>query len=109
MLKIPIVDIDPPPLKGLKKCYIKNGRMINQQGQTVILRGVNLSGDNKMPFGQNTFDIDSKTFFETKNTSFIGRPFPLEEADIHFSRLKEYGFNCIRFNITWESLEHAGP
>ncbi|KAK6902923.1 hypothetical protein I203_108183 [Kwoniella mangroviensis CBS 8507] len=40
---------------------------------------------------------------------FVGRPFPLEEADVHLRRLKAWGFTTIRFLVVWEALEHAGP
>lgn len=39
----------------------------------------------------------------------MGRPFPLAEADEHFSRLREWGLTFIRFLVTWEAIEHAGP
>jgi hypothetical protein len=41
--------------------------------------------------------------------SFVGRPFPEEEAEAHFDRLRRWGFTFIRFIITWEALEHEGP
>ncbi|WWC90036.1 uncharacterized protein L201_004966 [Kwoniella dendrophila CBS 6074] len=40
---------------------------------------------------------------------FVGRPFPLEEADVHLRRLKAWGFTTTRFLVVWEALEHAGP
>ncbi|CCM01373.1 uncharacterized protein FIBRA_03423 [Fibroporia radiculosa] len=41
--------------------------------------------------------------------TFVGRPFPLEEAPEHFSRLRRWGLTFIRFLLTWEAVEHAGP
>jgi hypothetical protein len=43
------------------------------------------------------------------DASFAGRPFPLEEGEAHFDLLARRGFTFIRFIITWEALEHAGP
>ncbi len=48
-------------------------------------------------------------FYDHKNVSFVGRPFPLEQADEHFSRLKSWGLNFIRFLVSWEAIEHKGP
>ena len=71
-------------------------RIIDDKGRTLILRGVNLGGSSKIP-------VDGDT------VSFVGRPFPEEEAEQHFERLKNWGFTFIRLIITWEALEHSGP
>lgn len=48
-------------------------------------------------------------FSDHPNVSFIGRPFPLDEAEQHFRRLQQWGFNCLRLLTSWEAIEHAGP
>ena len=76
-------------------------------GRQVMLRGVNLGGDCKVPWpdGGSNFPSD---FSDHREVSFIGRPFPLEEADEHLGRLKHWGFNVVRLLTTWEAVEHAG-
>lgn len=61
-----------------------------------------------------------------ESVTFVGRPFPLEEAHEHFSRLRRWGLTfgtfhdlsirtnqtvtiTVRFLVTWEAVEHAGP
>ena len=41
--------------------------------------------------------------------SFVGRPFPLDEAAQHFERLQAYGLTLVRLVVTWEAVEHEGP
>ncbi|SMR60363.1 unnamed protein product [Zymoseptoria tritici ST99CH_1E4] len=75
----------------------------------VTLHGINIAGDSKLPAAP---DIPSHTrehFFEGDDVSFVNRPFALSEAHTHFSRLRRWGFNTIRYIFTWEALEHAGP
>jgi hypothetical protein len=74
-----------------------------------MLRGINLGGSSKVPAKPNGATFSRDGFFNHQAVSFVGRPFPLEDADEHFKRLKSWGFNFLRFLITWEAIEHGGP
>ena len=88
---------------------IKGNLILDDENRTLILRGVNLGGDSKIPCCQ-IGDETNPEFLDRKNkVSFAERPFPVEEASGHFKRLKNAGFTFLRLIVTWEAVEHEGP
>jgi hypothetical protein len=89
---------------------VQGPHIFDDSGRTLLLRGCNLGGSSKLPAapeaaaGQGPASLDNPA-----EVSFTGRPFPLEEAEGRFEQLRSWGFTFMRFVLTWESLEHAGP
>jgi hypothetical protein len=87
---------------------IENEWFRDAAGRKVLLRGVNLGGSSKVPFAPDGATHHRRDFTDY-NVSFVGRPFPLKDAKTHFRRIRHWGFNALRFIVTWEAIEHSGP
>lgn len=103
---------------SLTKCLplkVEDGNLVDTRGRKITLKGINVDGAMKLPvkpfmpsyFGDTS--LPDNIFFDGDNVSFVGRPFPLDEAESHFRRIKSWGFNTIRYLVTWEAIEHLGP
>jgi hypothetical protein len=88
---------------------IDGSRFRDSFNREVTFRGINVSGDSKLPRHPDIPSHISENFFDADDVSFVGRPFSKEEAHEHFARLKRWGYNTIRYIFTWEAVEHAGP
>ena len=93
-----------------KNITSKGEWFVDQSGRTMILHGINVGANSKLPFKPAIPTHQKKDFYETVYAvSFVGRPFPLTEADEHFKRLHAWGYRFVRLLVTWEAIEHAGP
>lgn len=88
---------------------IEDGQFKDKYRRYVLLRGINVAGEAKYPTSPEVPSHIVDDFFDGDNVRFTGRPFRKEDAHIHFSRLKRYGYNTIRYVFTWEAIEAAGP
>jgi hypothetical protein len=93
----------------MKNISIDGQYFIDKTKRKVFLRGVNLGGSSKVPKSPDGATYKKDGLKDHQAVSFIGRPFPIQEADEHFTRLRTWGFNFLRFLVTWEAIEHKGP
>ncbi|TVY57728.1 putative glycosyl hydrolase [Lachnellula cervina] len=88
---------------------IEDGQFRDSHGRQITLRGINVAGDAKYPSNPDQPSHIPEDFFDGDNVNFHTRPFPREDAHIHFSRLKRWGYNTIRYVFTWEAIEPSRP
>lgn len=91
------------------RLHIDKDWFVDEHGRRTLLRGVNFTASSKIPVTPNGATHIKNDFRNHKEVSFVGHPVSLQESEEHFTRLKHWGFNCLRFLITWEAIEHAGP
>jgi len=72
--------------------------LLDSFGRYVTFHGINLSGSNKFPHTEQFPDVGDEV-------SYVGKPFPAEDADHYFSRLAALGFNSVRLLAIWEGIE----
>ena len=80
---------------GITPISTERNYLKDQHGRYFYIHGVNVSGSTKVPA-----QIDP--------VSYVGKPFPLEEADWNFKMLRNLGFNAIRLLVIWEAIEPYG-
>lgn len=115
----PILATEAAPSNSILQCERLNtndkGFLVDSQNRRITLKGINLDAGAKLPASppMPTYQGDctnpENVFFDGDNVCFVGRPFALEEAELHIQRIKLWGYNCIRYIITWEAIEHEGP
>lgn len=75
----------------------------------VTLHGINVAADAKFPAHPDQPSHVADAFYDGDTVSFVDRPFTVDTARTHFTRLRKIGYNTIRYVFTWEAIEHAGP
>lgn len=98
--------------RRLPKVHTYLNYLKDEYGRYVFLHGVNVSGSDKFPANDDPCMTDSVpcqfTLGKVRPT-YVGKPFPLEDADRHFRQLKELGFNVIRLTLNWEGIQPESP
>ena len=99
---------EPRPIEPL---YYSGGKWRTvQDDKQIRFRGINLPAKTPSQPAHLKSTSNLADFYASRyNVSFVGRPFPLSEAEEHFDRLSKYGFNLIRLSVTWEAVMHSGP
>ncbi len=101
--------------------------LVDSHGRYVHVRGINVSGSHKAPPTEefpSLYPLPTDPALKSKcqttvpmpveciparTVSYVGRPFPLEDADRWFGELAGLGFNSVRLITNWESIQPFRP
>lgn len=106
---LPTVSYLHSPIMAPLRLRIDGRTFRDPSNREVTLHGINVAGDAKFPATPDQPSHVADDFFDGDNVSFVGRPFTVDGARLHFTRLRKMGYNTIRYIFTWEAIEHAGP
>ncbi|ORY26618.1 putative cytoplasm protein, partial [Naematelia encephala] len=97
------IEIDLPSTHlAAPEVSIRGRHFVDSHERVLDLRGANVSASSKVP-------IKPFKIHDHRIASYVGRPFPIEEASEHWRRLRSWGLTFVRINVTWDAIEHAGP
>jgi len=72
--------------------------LLDHYGRYITIHGVNLSGSTKFP--------STEAFPDTGDpVSYVGKPFPADQAHAWFAQIAGLGFNAVRLLAVWEAIE----
>lgn len=85
-------NLDDQAADSVTKIHTEKSYFKDQRGRYLFLHGANVSGSTKYPATEDPI-------------SYVGKPFPLDEADKNFRQLRDMGFNTLRLLVIWEAVE----
>ena len=89
-------DFEDQIVDSTTKIHTQRNYFKDEHGRYLFIHGLNVSGSSKVPAS-------------VEPLTYVGKPFPLEDADWHFSMIKKLGFNTIRLVMMWEAIEPHEP
>jgi len=84
--------------------HAKLDAFADAHGRTLLLRGLNVSGDAKYPVSHAL--AGTPEFYDVSRVSYAGKPFAdAREAEQWWARLRAWGIGVVRLVVCWEALE----